>query len=246
MLQFFKKNKPKQEALDIPKHIGIIMDGNGRWAKRKALPRSVGHHAGANTLKKIVRYCDKIGVEYLTVYAFSTENWIRPQQEVDSIMSLLLEYLLDFKNQLDGDLVVIHVIGDRTPFTDEIKKAMQTVEDYTKNNTGIVLNIALNYGGRSEIVNAAKTLAEMVQKGEITPKEIDEQKMNQLMETKDCAEVDLIIRPSGEKRLSNFLLWQAAYAELWYDEICWPDFKTSDLDRAILDFNKRNRRYGGV
>ena len=244
---FFKKKK--RQTLDpnnIPKHIGIIMDGNGRWAKSKGLPRSAGHRAGAETLKKIVIYCNKIGVKCVTAYAFSTENWNRPKAEVDALMNLLYNYLQQVEEQFGGTNVILKVIGDRSALSEKINKAIDHAEEYTSKNTGLVLNVALNYGGRAEITGAAKALAEKIAMGKRTLRDVSEQDLSELMYTHDMPEVDLIIRPSGELRLSNFLLWQAAYAEFWFSDICWPDFTTADMDAAIIDYQKRNRRFGGV
>lgn len=245
---FFKKKKVSEELdpTNIPKHIGIIMDGNGRWAAKRGLPRSAGHKAGAETLKKIVIYCNKIGVKCVTAYAFSTENWNRPQKEVDALMDLLYTYLQQVEEQFGGTNVIMKVIGDRMPLSDKIKKAIVYAEEYTSKNTGLVLNVALNYGGRHEIVSAAQAAASAVRDGIIAPEDITEDYMSGLMYTKDVPELDLIIRPSGECRLSNFLLWQAAYAEFWFNEINWPDFSENDMKRAILDYQKRNRRFGKV
>lgn len=243
---FKKKNKIQLDPQNIPRHIGIIMDGNGRWAKKRNLPRSAGHKMGAEVLKKIVKYADSLGVEVITAYAFSTENWNRPKKEVDNLMELLYNYLLQAEEQFKGTNVVLEIIGDQTPLSDKIKSAVVHAKEVTKNNTGLVLNIALNYGGRDEITAAVRKCAKEAAEGKIMPGEIDEKYISSLMYTKNNPEVDLIIRPSGELRLSNFLLWQAAYAEFWFDDICWPDFKESDLDRAIFDYQKRNRRFGKV
>ena len=245
---FFRKKK-SIDTLDpgnIPQHIGIIMDGNGRWAKSKGLPRSAGHRAGAETLKKIVKYCNKIGVKCVTAYAFSTENWNRPKAEVDALMELLYNYLQQVEEQFGGTNVILKVIGDRSALSDRINAAIDHAEEYTAQNTGLVLNVALNYGGRAEITEAAKALAEKIAKGKRTLKDVSEQDLNDLMYTRGLPEVDLIIRPSGEYRLSNFLLWQAAYAEFWFSNINWPDFSEKDMYQAILDYQKRNRRFGKV
>ena len=244
----FKKRKIAEEMdmSNIPQHIGIIMDGNGRWAKKRGLPRSAGHRAGAETLKKIVVYCNKIGVKSVTAYAFSTENWNRPKAEVDALMELLYMYLGQVEEQFAGTNVILRVIGDRSALSDKINKAIDYAESYTSTNTGLVLNVALNYGGRDEICRAAQLAAKAVETGEIKAEDIDEEYMSKLMYTKDVPELDLIIRPSGEVRLSNFLLWQAAYAEFWFDSINWPDFSEKDMQRAVLDYQKRNRRFGKV
>ena len=243
---FKKKTVPKIDPNNVPKHIGIIMDGNGRWAAKRGLPRSAGHRMGAETLKKIVKYCDKIGVKSITAYAFSTENWNRPQKEVDALMDLLYMYLQQVEEQFAGTNVILRVVGDRTPLSDKIKDAILYAEDYTKDNTGLMLNVALNYGGRDEILSAAKTAAKAVSCGELDADDITEEYFSSLMYTSFAPELDLIIRPSGELRLSNFLLWQSAYAELWFDEINWPDFSEKDMERAILAYQARNRRFGKV
>ncbi len=245
---FFKKKRinPEIDMQNIPQHIGIIMDGNGRWAKRRGLPRSAGHKAGAETLKKIVVYCNKLGVKSITAYAFSTENWNRPKAEVDALMDLLYAYLQQVEEQFGGTNVILKVIGDRTPLSDKIKKAIIYAEDYTKDNTGLVLNVALNYGGRAEIVEATRLAAANLKNGRISEGDITEEYMTSLMYTAGVPELDLIIRPSGELRLSNFLLWQSAYAEFWFDGINWPDFSEKDMDRAILSYQDRDRRFGKV
>jgi len=236
-------NNKKKSVIDperMPKHIGIIMDGNGRWAKKRGLPRSVGHRAGAETLRKIVTYCDEIGIKTVTAYAFSTENWKRPKEEVDSLMSLLSEYLSNAERDLGGKNAVIRVLGDRTPLSDKIKEEIINTEKFTENNTGVVLNLALNYGGRDEILNAVnRAVADGCT-------DITKDVLESYLYDPALTDVDLIIRPSGEYRLSNFLMWQSAYAELWFDNVLWPDFTTKHLDRAILDFQNRNRRFGGV
>ena len=230
---------------NLPNHVGIIMDGNGRWAKKRGLPRSAGHRAGAQNLKTITEFAGNLGINYLTAYAFSTENWKRPKEEVDALMDLLLQYLRD-KDQLAGKDVVIKIIGDRSKLSDEINAEIDVIEDYTKDNPGMVLFLAINYGGRQEIAHSVRQLAEKVAKGEISPESINEDAISSYIYTPDVPDVDLVIRPSGEQRLSNFLLWQSAYSEFWYSDINWPDFKTDDFARAVLDFQNRNRRFGGV
>ena len=238
---FFKRKKAEEiSAGAMPKHIGIIMDGNGRWAKKRGMPRNVGHRAGAETLKKIVTYCDKIGIKTVTAYAFSTENWKRPKEEVDSLMSLHKEYLSNAERDLGGKNAVIRVIGDRSALSEDIQQRILETEEFTKDRTGVVLNLALNYGGRDEIVHAVNKLLREG-KTEITERDISEK-----LYEPEIADVDLIIRPSGEYRLSNFLLWESAYTEFWFDNVLWPDFTEKHLDRAIADFQKRNRRFGGV
>ncbi len=227
------------DKTNLPMHIGIIMDGNGRWAKKRRMPRNVGHRAGAEVLKKITTYADEIGIKAITAYTFSTENWKRPQAEIDGIIALLREYLLDYKKNLGDKNAVVKVIGDRSVLDEDIIELMAKTEEFTKNNTGVVLCLAINYGGQDEIVRAAK---QAVADGE----EITVESIGKNLYTSDLPPVDLIIRPSGEKRLSNFLLWQSAYSELWYDDILWPDFTIEKFNEAIMDFQKRNRRFGGV
>lgn len=248
MRMFFKK-KNNAESIDfenLPKHIGVIMDGNGRWAKKRGLPRSAGHQAGADTLKKIVTECNNIGIKYITVYAFSTENWKRPKDEVDFLMNLLLSYLRDSERTLAKENVVIRAIGSREELTEEIRAQIKKTEEFTKNNTGIVMNIALNYGSREELVRAAQKLAKRVQDGEIAPQDITEDMISSELYTSGQPDPDLIIRTSNELRLSNFMMWQSAYSELYFTKTLWPDFSVSDLHNAIIEYQSRNRRYGGV
>ncbi len=237
-MSLFKK---KTAERNLPQHIAIIMDGNGRWAKNRKMPRSAGHIAGAKTFKNIARYCNKIGLKYLTVYAFSTENWKRPKQEVDGIMNLLRDYLKDAENFKDENIRV-RFIGDRTPLDDDIKELMAKNESDSRNATGLTLYIAINYGGRDEITHAVR---EIVKEG-IDSQDITEDVISSHLYTKDCPDPDFIIRPSGEYRLSNYLIWQSAYAEYWFSDILWPDFTQKHLEKAIEDYNKRNRRFGGV
>ncbi len=241
-----KKNVHKLDMQRIPQHIGIIMDGNGRWAKKHNLPRTMGHKKGAEVLEKIVEYCNDIGVKAITAYAFSTENWKRPKEEVDALMDLLYEYLLQAEEKFSGKNVVLKIIGDREPLRDDIKEAMLHAEEITKNNTGIILNMAVNYGGRREIEYAVKKVIEDVKNGKSDTDDINEEYLSDKMYTYGLPELDLIIRPSGELRLSNFMLWQAAYAEFWFSEINWPDFTPKHMEQAIIDFQSRNRRLGGV
>jgi len=205
------------------------------------LPRSAGHVAGAKTFKNIARYCNKIGLSYLTVYAFSTENWKRPQQEVEGIMNLLRDYLRDAENFKDENIRV-RFLGNREPLADDIKELMLKNENESKNATGLNLNIAINYGGRDEITTAVR---EIVKSG-VAVEDITEELISQNLYTKDMPDPDFIIRPSGEYRLSNYLIWQSAYAEYWFSDVLWPDFSSKHLEKAIEDFNKRNRRFGGV
>lgn len=230
---------------NLPQHVGIIMDGNGRWAKKRGLPRSAGHRAGAQNLKTITEFAGEMGIPYITAYAFSTENWKRPKEEVDALMQLLLDYLRD-RNQLAGKNVTIRVIGDRSALSDEINHEIDVVEDYTKDRDGMVLYLAINYGGRQEVVRAVNRLCQSVRQGQLAPEEITEEMISHQLYTADVPEADLIIRPSGELRLSNFLLWQSAYSEFWFSDINWPDFSTADFAQAVLDYQNRNRRFGAV
>ena len=237
-MSIFKK---KEQTRVLPTHIAIIMDGNGRWAKKRSLPRTAGHVAGAKTFKNIARYCNKIGLKYLTVYAFSTENWKRPRDEVKGIMNLLRDYLKDAENFKDENIKV-NFIGDRTPLAEDIKELMKKNEEGSKNATGLTLNIAINYGGRDEITNSVKKIVNSGVKAE----DITEDLISQNLYTYDIPDPDFIIRPSGEYRLSNYLIWQSAYSEYWFSDILWPDFTPRHLEKAINDYNHRNRRFGGV
>lgn len=247
---FFSKWKKKEKA-DIgegklPEHIAIVMDGNGRWAQKRGLPRNLGHREGSNTLRKIVKACDRIGIKYLTVYAFSTENWNRPKGEVDCLMDLLLEYLKNAENEIGGRNIRIRVIGNVNRLSEEIKSEIARVMKSTEKNDGMTLVIALNYGGRDEIVAAVKRIAEDVKKGSLSLDAIDEQTVADHLYTFGIPDPDLMIRPSGEKRISNFLLWQSAYTELCYSNVLWPDFDEENLLEAIKEYQSRDRRYGGV
>lgn len=233
--------KKQNDTRIIPEHIAIIMDGNGRWAKKRGLPRNAGHAAGSKTFKDIARYCNKIGVKHLTAYAFSTENWKRPKEEVDGIMNILRDYLKDSKNYIKEN-IMLKFIGDRDVLPDDIKELMLVAEKDSENATGLCCHLAINYGGRDEIVHAVRKI---VADG-ISPEEITEQTITDRLYTHDYADPELIIRPSGELRLSNYLIWQSAYSELWFSDVLWPDFKPRDLDRAIDEYNNRNRRFGGI
>lgn len=238
MALFSKKSDNKQEFQILPEHIGIIMDGNGRWAKKRALPRSAGHKAGANVFRTISKECERLGVKYVTFYAFSTENWKRPKEEVDALMSLFMDYLLEAKSDMTqaGNSRLVF-IGEREGISDELLKLMDEAEEETASHTGTTVYLAINYGGRQEIVSAVNKLIAQG-KTEITEDDIS----SNVYTAPNC---DLIIRPSGEQRLSNFLLWQAAYSEFWYSDVLWPDFKVDDLHKALRDFESRNRRFGG-
>ena len=235
--------RKKHELPDkLPVHIGITMDGNGRWAKKRGLSRSVGHSAGANTFKSITRYCNKIGIKYLTVYAFSTENWKRPKDEVDAIMKLLKDYLIDSVNFKDEN-VKVKFIGDMSRLDSELVELIKKSERDSADATGLCLNVALNYGGRDEIVHAVRSMASS---GEIDLTNLSEEQLSEHLYTAGMPDVDLIIRPSGEYRLSNFLIWQSAYAEYWFTDKLWPDFSEKDIDNAVIAYASRDRRYGGT
>ena len=250
-MAIFKKTKKSENDLSIkdivlPQHIGIIMDGNGRWAKKRALPRTAGHTAGAQTFRKIARYCSDIGIKYLTVYAFSTENWKRPQEEVNAIMKLFKEYMIEAINDFQDDSIVVKFIGDRTVFPEDMRELIEKNEQDSKDRDGMVLNIAMNYGGRDEIVNAVKNIFSDAKDGKVDIDTLNAEVLSDYMYTKGQPDPDLIIRPSGEYRTSNFLLWQSAYSEYCIMDVLWPDFKSDDLDKALIEFAKRNRRFGGV
>lgn len=232
-------------ANELPRHIGIIMDGNGRWAKKRGLPRQAGHKAGANTFRRIVRYCNRIGIGYLTVYAFSTENWKRPPEEVKGIITLLRSYLADAKNH-KGENVRTRFIGDLSVFDDDIRKSMKECEDESADFTGLLLNIAVNYGGQNELVNATREIARKAAAGLLLPDSIDEQTISDHLYTYGEPDMDLVIRPSGEQRISNFMLWQTAYAEFVFMDVLWPDFDEACMEKALRQYSERNRRFGGV
>lgn len=230
----------------LPVHIAIIPDGNGRWAKRRGLPRTMGHKVGSENIKKIVKLCNNIGIKYLTVYAFSTENWSRPKSEVDALMSLLLEYLRNAEKELSGANIRINVIGNIAGLPSELQKEIPRVEELTRKNTGLNLVMALNYGGRKEILCAVKSIVKSVANGDIKMEDINEGVVSEHLYTKDIPDPDLIIRTSGEKRSSNFLLWQSAYSEFWFSEVLWPDFNEKHLLQALEDYQSRKRRFGGI
>lgn len=228
----------------LPKHIAIIMDGNRRWAKKKMLPVKMGHKEGAETLKKVVRYANKRGIQYITVYAFSTENWKREKEEVDSLMALLENYLDAFSKEADTENIVIRVIGRRKELSQNLLDKIDNVVESTKNNTGIIFTIALNYGGRDEVVNAVRTIAQDIKENKILPENINEELVSNYLYTKGMPDPDLMIRTSGELRTSNFLPWQLVYSEFLFLDKLWPDFTEEDLEDAIQVFTKRNRKFG--
>ena len=233
--------------IELPSHVGIIMDGNGRWAKKRGLPRSAGHTQGAKVFKQITIYASKIGIKYLTVYAFSTENWKRPGEEVSALMRLFKEYMIEALTDFQDDDVVTRFIGDRSKFPDELLDLMEKCEYDSKDRNGMVLNIAMNYGGRDELVHAFRNIAKKVRDGSIDPDDIDAKLVSDNLYTSGQDDPDLIIRPSGEYRTSNFLLWQSAYSEyVIMDDVLWPDFTPEHFNKALLEYSKRSRRYGGV
>ena len=241
-----KKERGKGDSVVLPQHIGIIMDGNGRWAKKRGLPRSAGHTAGAQNFRTITRYCSDIGIKYLTVYAFSTENWKRPADEVGALMTLFKQYLNEALTDFKDDSIVVRFIGEISAFSDDLQELIIRTEEESKHRDGMVLNIAMNYGSRDELVTATKKIAEKVINGELSVDDITEDTVSDNLYTAHQPDPDLIIRPSGEYRISNFLLWQSAYTEFVIMDKLWPDFTKDDLDMALEIFAKRNRRFGGI
>ena len=229
---------------DMPKHIAIIMDGNRRWARNRGKPASFGHKAGAKALEKIVRYANKIGLEYITVYAFSTENWKRAEEEVKALMMLLQSYLDDYSKRADSENIKVKILGDITALSAGMQKSITNCMERTKNNTGVTFNIALNYGGRDEIVRAVKKIAEQVKEEKIKIEDINEEMISNNLYTEGMPDPDLVIRTSGEIRLSNFLPWQVVYSEFLFVDKNWPDFSEEDLDNAIIEYQKRTRKFG--
>lgn len=229
---------------NLPKHIAIILDGNRRWAKNKGLPTAMGHKEGAKTLEKVVRYANKIGIEFITVYAFSTENWKRTEEEVSTLMNLFQSYLDDYSKRADSENIKINIIGSREKLSEKMKDKIEKCMERTKDNTGTIFNIALNYGGRDEIINAVKEIAKKVDNKEIEIDDINEEIISNNLYTKDQPDPDLLIRTSGEIRLSNFLPWQLVYSEFLFLEKNWPDFTEEDLDNAIEVYRQRNRKFG--
>lgn len=231
---------------NIPKHIAIIMDGNGRWAKKRFLPRSFGHKAGVETIREIVKESSSLGVKYLTLYSFSTENWKRPEEEVGALMKLLVEYLKKEVEELHKNDVIIRTIGDITKLPQIAQEELQRAYEKTKENKGLTLSLALNYGGRNDIKLGIQKMLEDYDKGAFSKDDVDEEFLRNYLSTSFLPDPDMVIRPSGELRISNFLLWEIAYSEFWFSNINWPDFKKEDLYQAIYDYQNRDRRYGGV
>ena len=241
-----KKPEINHAELVLPKHVGIIMDGNGRWAKKRGLPRKAGHTEGARTFRKITRYCSAVGIKWRPVYAVSTENWTRPEDEVGSVRKVFKSYLEEAIRDFKDDDIVVRFIGDKSGFSPELRELMDENEECSKDREGMVLNIAMNYGSRDEIVRAVKNISAAVKNGKISEDDITEQLISDNLYTAGQPDPDLIIRPSGEYRISNFMLWQSAYTEFVIMNKLWPDFQKSDLDEALKIYSQRNRRYGGV
>jgi len=229
----------------VPRHIAIILDGNGRWAKKRGLPRTAGHAAGSEQFRKIATYCRDIGVEYLTVYAFSTENWSRPEEEVKKIMQLLDRYLKEAIDTMERDHIKMKILGDVSGLNESLQKEIEQTNEISSRYEGFQANICLNYGGRDEIVKAARKYAQDVAEGK-APADIDEAGFSNYLYSAGIPDPDLLIRPGGEQRISNFLLWQCAYSEFYFTDVLWPDFTPDELDKAIEVYNSRDRRFGGV
>lgn len=238
----------KVKKRPMPNHVAIIMDGNGRWAQKKGLPREVGHRYGSESLKDIVEISVKLGIDYLTLFAFSTENWQRPQKEIEALMELLIEYLENELDELDENNIKINVLGDLKDFPEQVQEEVTYALNRTKKNSGLKLNIALNYGGRDDIVRAVKNIVYDIESGALSANEIDEESFSKYLYTCDMPDPDLLIRTSGEYRISNFLLYQMAYTELWFSKpnLLWPDFNQRDFLKAILDYQGRQRKFGGL
>lgn len=234
------------ENLNIPQHVAIILDGNGRWAKKKHLPRNVGHVQGSKTVERIIEDADNLGIKYLSVYAFSTENWKRPEEEVNALMKLLRDYLKTCIKRANKNNMKVRVLGDVTGLSEDLQQRIREVEEATKDNTGINFSIALNYGSRDEMIRAMKHMAEDMEAGKVSKEEITEELFAGYLDTKGIPDPDLMIRTSGEERLSNFMLWQLAYTEFYFTDVLWPDFNKKELIKAIEYYNGRDRRFGGI
>ena len=245
-MRLFRKKTAPAQPRRIPTHIAIVMDGNGRWAKQRGLPRPAGHKAGAESFRTIANYAKSIGLQYLTVYAFSTENWKRPEDEVDAIMDLLEKYLREAIRDMDRNRVRFCFFGDLSRLSPELRREAQEAVERSKKYEGVQVNFCLNYGGRDEIVRAAQRFAAQCATGERRPEELTEDMFSDLLYSAGVPDPELVIRPGGETRISNFLLWQSAYAEYYFTDVLWPDFGPEELDKAIDAFNARDRRFGGV
>lgn len=234
------------ENLNVPQHVAIILDGNGRWAKKKHLPRNMGHVQGSKTVERIIEDAYNMGIKYLTVYAFSTENWKRPQDEVNALMKLLRDYLKTCIKRANKNNMKVRVIGDITGLSEDLQKKILELEEASKNNTGINFTIALNYGSRDELIRAMKAMTDDIEAGNLSKEDISEETFNNYLDTKELPDPDLLIRTSGEERLSNFMLWQLAYTEFYFTDVLWPDFDKKELKKAIEYYNGRDRRFGGI
>lgn len=243
------KKKRTDERVDLnalPKHIAIILDGNGRWARKRGLPRTAGHAVGSENFRKIATYCNDIGIKFLTVYAFSTENWKRPDEEVSTIMSLLEKYIIEAIEEVRKKNLCLRFWGSREGLSDRILKLMTDAEKESDDMTGMQVNVCLNYGARNEITEAFRSIANDIESGNLSAEDISEDVISSKLYSLDAPDPDLLIRPGGEMRLSNFLLWQLAYSELYFSDKFWPEFDERELDRAIIEYQKRNRRFGGI
>lgn len=234
------------ENLNVPQHVAIILDGNGRWAKKKHLPRNVGHAQGSKTVEKIIEDANDMGIKYLTVYAFSTENWKRPQDEVNALMKLLRDYLKICIKRANKNNMKVRIIGDISGLSEDLQQKILELEEASKNNTGINFTIALNYGSRDEMVRAMKAMTDDIEAGNLKKEDITEDTFKNYLDTKELPDPDLLIRTSGEERLSNFMLWQLAYTEFYFTDVLWPDFNKKELKKAIEYYNGRDRRFGGI
>ena len=244
--QLLTNSSTETNSLKLPQHVAVIMDGNGRWAKQRGLPRIEGHRRGANALKEMLRYCKDLGIETLTAYAFSTENWGRPTGEVNFLMSLFERLLQKELKEMEAEEVCINFIGDLTPLPESLQQEMRHSMERTKNNQGVFFNVAINYGSRHEMIKACRTIAQKVQQGELSAEAINEDTIAQHLYTSASTDPDLLIRTSGEMRLSNFMLWQLAYTEIYVTDTLWPDFDNKQFDLAIESFQQRDRRFGKV
>ncbi len=251
----FRKNQEKKESqfdfkdidpMNVPKHVAIIMDGNGRWAQKKGLPRVAGHRAGVKTIKNIARAANQLNIQVLTLYAFSTENWKRPENEVKFLMELPQEFLIKEMDELMEQNIQVRVMGFVVELPEHTLKAVKEAEELTKNNTGLILNIAMNYGSRNELLHATNQMIQDILDGKLSQEAIDEKKISSYLLTSDFPDPELLIRTSGEQRISNFLLWQLAYSELWFTQVYWPDFSQTLFLKAIYDYQQRTRRFGGL
>ena len=246
-MALWKKKPPAEVDFDrLPRHVAIIMDGNGRWAKRRGLPRTAGHAAGAENFRTIATYCKEIGLAYLTVYAFSTENWKRPAEEVSAIMGLLKKYLMEAIGRMERDRVKMRFFGDLSPLSQELRELCRETEEISQRYEGCQVNICLNYGGRDELLRGARAFALDCLEGRADPNHLTEAAFGGYLYSAGVPDPDLVIRPSGEVRISNFLLWQAAYAEFYFTDVLWPDFSKEELHRALAAYQGRSRRFGGI